>query len=403
MRSLSLWGNFVHFRRVNVTRKVLTLDRGSQSKRSRLKCALATSSQQQTATSDSSSDYPKAQRVNGQFRLPWGASRLPSSLEALKWFWSSPNNSSLPHGGLVEFFQYNYKLLDHTLPIIKPSLQTFESPPHDSLQVTWIGHATVLVQMDGLNILTDPVLNEYCGMAHMVGVKRYRPAPCTVNELPVIDAVCISHNHYDHLDYGSVCDLNERFGDTIHWFIPMGLRSWMKECGCKNVIELEWWDEQLHPKCTDKSVKFVFTPAQHWCRRGLNDVNQVLWGSWTIIGAKHRFFFAGDSGYCQIFKQIGKRYGPFDLAAIPIGAYEPRGLMSFQHVNPEEAVEIHQDLKSNFSFGIHWGTFNLSYEHYLDPPKKMREALDKKGISKEMFCTLRHGETKIVRKIKEQD
>lgn len=104
----------------------------------------------------------------------------------------------------------------------------------------------------------------------------------------------------------------------------MGLRSWMKECGCKNVIELEWWDEHLHPKCIDKSVKFVFTPAQHWCRRGLNDVNHVLWGSWTIIGAKHRFFFAGDSGYCQIFKQIGKRYGPFDLAAIPIGAYEPR-------------------------------------------------------------------------------
>lgn len=304
----------------------------------------------------------------------------------------------------MDLFQYNYKALDNTLPLVKPSSKTLQSPPSEDIQVTWIGHATVLVQMDGLNILTDPVLNDYCGMAPGVGVKRYRPVPCAVDDLPVIDAVCISHNHYDHLDYGSVCDLNERFGHKIHWFVPMGLRSWMNDCGCKNVVELEWWNECHHPKFTNKTkaVKFAFTPAQHWCRRGLNDTNHVLWGSWTVIGAKNRFFFAGDSGYCHIFKQIGKTYGPFDLAAIPIGAYEPRGLMSFQHVNPEEAVEIHQDVKSHFSLGIHWGTFNLSYEHYLDPPKKLSEALRNKGISNQMFCTLKHGETKIVKKVREQ-
>ena len=181
--------------------------------------------------------------------------------------------------------------------------------------------------MDGLNILTDPVFNDYCGIARMIGVKRYRPVPCTVNELPDIDAVCISHNHYDHLDYTTVCELNSRFENKIHWFVPMGLRQWMRDSGCKNVVELEWWDEHTHPKFTEKSkaVKFAFTPAQHWCRRGINDTNKVLWGSWSVIGPRNRFFFAGDTGYHHgVFKQIGKRYGPFDLAAIPIGAYEPR-------------------------------------------------------------------------------
>ena len=212
------------------------------------------------------------------------------------------------------------------LPVLKPDKRTLDSPPANSIQVTWIGHATVLVQMEGINILTDPVFSDYCGAVRTFGVKRYRPVPCTVDELPDIDAVCISHNHFDHLDYNTVRDLNKRFGDKIHWFVPMGLLKWMTDCGCKNVVELEWWDELSHPKSTDKSkaVKFVFTPAQHWCRRELNDLNRVLWGSWTIVGPQHRFFFAADSGYCHIFKQIGKRYGPFDLAAIPIGAYEPR-------------------------------------------------------------------------------
>ena len=163
-------------------------------------------------------------------------------------------------------------------------------------------------------------------MTRMVGVKRYRPLPCTVDELPDIDAVCISHNHYDHLDHTTVCDLNKKFGNKIHWYVPMGLHKWMSDCGCENVVELQWWNEHFHPKFTDqdKAVKFAFTPAQHWCRRGINDNNKVLWGSWSIIGPQHRFFFAGDTGYCHIFKQIGKRYGPFDLAAIPIGAYAPR-------------------------------------------------------------------------------
>lgn len=200
------------------------------------------------------------------------------------------------------------------------------SPPSDDIQVTWLGHASVLVQMDGLNILTDPVLSGYCGPNQLMSFKRYRPAPCAVDELPNIDAVCISHDHYDHLDLKTVKGLNQRFGECLHWFVPMGLKSWMINAGCKNVTELEWWEEMEFPKhkSNGSATKFVFTPTQHWCRRSLTDENKVLWGSWTVIGPRHRFFFAGDTGYCKGFKQIGKQYGPFDFAAIPIGAYKPR-------------------------------------------------------------------------------
>jgi len=337
-----------------------------------------------------SEEYPKARRENGTFILPWKG-RLAGALNVAKWFLTSPNNSNIPRRS---------EELDKTLPVLKPDKATLDSPPPNDVQVTWIGHATVLVQMDGLNILTDPVFNDYCGVARIIGVKRYRPVPCTVDELPDIDAVCISHNHYDHLDYTTVCELNKRFGDKIHWFVPMGLQQWMKDSGCNNVVELEWWDEHHHPKFKEesKAVKFAFTPAQHWCRRGINDMNKVLWGSWSVIGPHNRFFFAGDTGYCHVFKQIGKRYGPFDLAAIPIGAYEPRGLMEFQHVDPQAAVEIHKDIKSNFSLGIHWGTFNLSYEHYLGPPQELNEKLDSVGIPRREFHTIKHGEIKVITK-----
>ena len=201
------------------------------------------------------------------------------------------------------------------------------SPPSDDIQVTWLGHACVLVQMDGLNILTDPHFSTHAGPSKLLRIKRYRPPPCTINELPRIDAVCISHNHYDHLDFKTVQELNDRFGEQLYWFVPMGLKHWMIDSRCQNVIELEWWEEAefLKNAGTDgNSVKFIFTPSQHWCRRSLMDENKVLWGSWSIIGPKHTFFFAGDTGYCKGFKQIGKKFGPFDFAAIPIGAYKPR-------------------------------------------------------------------------------
>lgn len=205
------------------------------------------------------------------------------------------------------------------MPVVEPDTDSLQNPPEDGLQVTWIGHATVLVQMDGLNILTDPVLQDYIGPTRFGSTKRYRPLPCKVNDLPKIDAVIISHNHYDHLCSATVDELNKRFGNEICWYVPMGTGQWMMDCGCENVQEMDWWNGKKQG-----SVMFYFTPSQHWCRRGVSDENLALWGSWSIVGQKHRFFFGGDTGYCDVFKIIGEKFGPFDLAAIPIGAYEPR-------------------------------------------------------------------------------
>lgn len=260
------------------------------------------------------------------------------------------------------------------------------------LRVTWLGHATVLVEMDGLVLLTDPVFSPRASPWQRVGPRRFRRAPCSVAELPAVHAVVLSHNHYDHLDCGSVRALNERFGPELRWFVPLGLLDWMQKCGCENVIELDWWEENCVPG--HDSVTFVFTPAQHWCKRTLLDDNRVLWGSWAVLGPWSRFFFAGDTGYCSAFEEIGRRFGPFDLAAIPIGAYEPRWFMKYQHVDPEEAVRIHIDVQTKKSVAIHWGTFALANEHYLEPPVKLSEALGRYGLNSEDFFVLKHGESR---------
>lgn len=244
------------------------------------------------------------------------------------------------------------------MPIQKPIFNP--QPPDSGVNVTWLGHSTTLVQFDNVTLLTDPIFSERASPFQFMGPKRYRNCACNVSELPPIDAVVISHNHYDHLDIDSVKSLNSRFGDKIRWFVPLGLAEWMKGTGVQNVVELNWWESSSISNKSD--VLFVFTPAQHWCKRSLFDDNRVLWGSWSVIGPKHRFFFAGDSGYCHGFKQIGEVYGPFDVAAIPIGAYEPRSFMTPQHVDPKEAVQIHVDIRSKSSVAVHWGTFALAHE-----------------------------------------
>ena len=161
------------------------------------------------------------------------------------------------------------EVLKRELPVEKPDLEKLKSPPESGICATWIGHSTVLVQFDGITVLTDPIFSD----KQMFGPKRYRPIPCNIDELPQIDAVVISHNHPDHLDTNSVYKLNDRFGDKLTWYVPIGLAGWMKDSRCNNVIELDWWQENSLKDHSD--VKFVFTPTQHWSNRGLFDVNKV--------------------------------------------------------------------------------------------------------------------------------
>nr|XP_033815516.1 N-acyl-phosphatidylethanolamine-hydrolyzing phospholipase D isoform X1 [Geotrypetes seraphini] len=323
---------------------------------------------------------------DGRFVNPWPTWKPLVMQNVLKWALMEKNNSNIP--GSKED-------LDKALPVVEPYF--IENPSlagktKAGLRVTWLGHASVMVEMDDLVFLTDPVFSQRASPVSFMGPKRFREPPCTIDQLPKIDAVMISHTHYDHLDYRSVVSLNARFGSELRWFVPLGLLGWMQSCGCENVIELDWWDENCVPGHDE--VTFVFTPSQHWCKRTAMDDNKVLWGSWCVLGPWNRFFFAGDTGYCGAFEQIGKRFGPFDLAAIPIGAYEPRWFMKYQHVNPEEAVRIHIDVQSKSSVAIHWGTFALANEYYLDPPFKLSEALERYGLKTEDFFVLKHGESR---------
>ncbi|CAG2173977.1 unnamed protein product [Oppiella nova] len=305
---------------------------------------------------------------------------MPSMWKAVK-FLMETNHSDIP----------KEEVLNQTLPILKPNFNY----DVNRISMTWIGHSTSVINMDGVTILTDPIFSTRASMSQFVGPARYRKAAATVDELPQIDAVVISHNHYDHLDLGSVEALNARFGSDLYWLVPSGLKEWMKEVGVtQNVIELEWWQSTCIPNHPD--IQFTLTPAQHWTRRGLTDERKVLWGSWTVIGPKHRFFFAGDTGYCPVFKQIGQMYGPFDLSAIPIGAYEPRWLMEPQHVDPEQAVQIHEDIRSKLSVGVHWGTFALAHEYYLEPPMKLKTSLNEHNLNETEFITISIGETKTI-------
>lgn len=167
-----------------------------------------------------------------------------------------------------------FQELDRTLPILTPDLDKLRSPPKDKVQLMWVGHASILVQFDGLTVLTDPVWGNRCGPLGIFGPRRYRTPPCPIDDIPHVDAVVISHNHYDHLDHESVVKLNRKFGDTLRWYVAIGQADWMRKSGCNNVVELTWWQEHTFVK-EDKSYMFVATPAQHWCKRTATDTNKV--------------------------------------------------------------------------------------------------------------------------------
>ncbi|XP_076369531.1 N-acyl-phosphatidylethanolamine-hydrolyzing phospholipase D-like isoform X1 [Tachypleus tridentatus] len=327
-------------------------------------------------------DLQRSLCINGRFQNPWPTWRPPTITNILK-FGLSKDKSNIP----------SKSELDLILPLTMPDFSQIDSSPKEGICVTWIGHATVLVEIEGIHLLTDPMFSERASPSQVVGPKRYRDAPCSVSDLPTIHAVIISHSHYDHLDLNSVTQLNNRFGSDLRWFVPMGLLPWMNQVGCDNVVELDWWEENCLPDFSH--ISFVFTPTQHWSKRTVSDDNKVLWGSWCVIGPSSRFFFAGDTGYCEVFKQIGQMYGPFDVSAIPIGAYEPRWFLKYQHIDPHEAVRIHEDVQSKCSVAIHWGTFRLSNEYYLDPPRKLRETLERRVLPPDCFVVLKHGERRL--------
>jgi L-ascorbate metabolism protein UlaG (beta-lactamase superfamily) len=264
----------------------------------------------------------------------------------------------------------------------------------DRPALTWIGHATFLLQFDGMNILTDPQFSDRASPVSWAGPKRVVAPAMSIDDLPDIDVALISHDHYDSLDRQTVTALAAHNRERrLTFIVPLGMKVWIDglELDSIDVVELDW--AQSH---AIDGVTFTAEPSQHWCKRTLFDANERLWASWVIESATGRIFFAGDTGYAEHFREIGDRYGRFDLALLPIGAYEPRWFMKGHHVNPEEAVMIHRDIGSRYSVAMHWGTFILTDEPLDEPPIKLAEALQQYDIPNAEFEVYRHGETRFL-------
>lgn len=264
--------------------------------------------------------------------------------------------------------------------------------------LTWIGHATMLVQAGGLNVLTDPMFSERASPFSFIGPKRQQPPGIALAALPHIDLVLVSHNHYDHLDDPSVRALAAQAGGAPLFVVPLGLKAWMAERGITSVVELDWWQSHRVGE-----IDVVLTPVQHWSGRGLGDRMATLWGGYALFGPDLHWFFSGDTGYSKDFADIRAHFaarqrpedgGGFDLALIAVGAYEPRWFMATQHVNPAEAVQVHRDLGARRSVGVHWGTFALTDEALDEPPRALQSAARAAGLADDEFTVMAVGQTR---------
>ena len=266
-----------------------------------------------------------------------------------------------------------------------PDLGALRENHHDAT-VTWIGHSTLLVQLDGVNLLTDPIWSQRLGpLSGTVGVRRFTLPGIELEKLPPIDVVLISHDHYDHLDEPTVLRLAEAFNPLF--VVPLGIKAWLADRSITNVVELDWSES-----ISVKGLRIVCAPAQHGSGRALTDGGRRLWASWAAIGSK-RFYFAGDTGYASHFELTGHALGPFDLAALPIGSYTPRIIAKPVHMSPEEALQASRDLRATDFIGIHWGTFKLGREPYDEPPQRIAAEVARLEIDPGKIWLPKPGET----------
>jgi N-acyl-phosphatidylethanolamine-hydrolysing phospholipase D len=270
--------------------------------------------------------------------------------------------------------------------VVKPDLERIQHPDPSGIQITWIGQACFLIQTGSMNILTDPVFSDRASPFSFVGPKRVAPPGVPLCDLPPIQAVVISHNHFDHLDLPTV----RKLGNAPRYFVPPGLGAWFAEEGITNVVELDWWVEARMGPFT-----IIAVPAQHFSARTLFDRDRTLWAGWVIKAKAGTIFFAGCSGYAPEFREIGRKFGPIRISLLPIGGYRPRWFMRTMHMDPPEAVKAHQDLGSNVSIAMHWGTFRLTDEPLAEPPLYLKGALKEAGVSEDRFIVMKIGETRV--------
>jgi L-ascorbate metabolism protein UlaG (beta-lactamase superfamily) len=307
--------------------------------------------------------------------------------------------NNYPHPDKESFWRWKWEQVRDGVPRPPPGGWKFPHVRTDAAAlrantsrptVTWIGHAAFLVQLAGRNILIDPHFSERASPVRFAGPRRIVPLPIDVPELPRIDLVLVSHNHYDHLDLDSVRRLAAAPSGSPLFLVPLGLKPWFEEHGIARVEELDWWQRREHA-----GLALTLVPVQHWSKRTLWDTNRSLWGGWVVDGGGLRLIHTGDLGYSRDALDIGERLGPFDLALIPIGAYAPRWFMKTMHVDVPEALQVRADLRAARAVGMHWGTFESLADDPMDePPAELARRRAAAGLAPEEFDVMAIGETR---------
>jgi N-acyl-phosphatidylethanolamine-hydrolysing phospholipase D len=318
---------------------------------------------------------------DGTFRNPEGSPKRDSNVK-----WSYKIFNAERKKIKIEFPE------DHVVPREKVLKNLQENKNND--YITWIGHATFLIKLGDTTIITDPVFSKNTGPL-IFGPKRYVDPAIKLDEIPKTDLLLLTHNHYDHLDASTIRNFPHKDTKVL---LPLNLSKYFKKF--KDVNELDWYDEIQ----VNKDVKVTLLPAVHWSKRSLWDTNKTLWGNFLIEYDGKKILFASDTGYGNIYKELGEKYGPIDITFINIGAYNFYPMMpikdkSVYHTNPEEALKIGQDLKSKKVIGMHWGTVVLSLEPIMEPPKRFKDSAKDFGYSKDAAVIFKIGELKKLKEI----
>lgn len=299
------------------------------------------------------------------------------------------NHEPIPHAGLADLLRWQRERdvgpwREHV------ENEPFEPPPArvfgGRARVTFVNHSTLLVQMDGLNVLTDPIWSERASPVPFAGPRRVRPPGVSFEALPKIDVVLVSHNHYDHMDVETLRAIASR--DRPRVFVGLGNLPILERAGIEGAAELDWWQEAS----LGEGLRLFSVPAQHFSQRGIGDRDRGLWSGYVLEGPSGRVYFAGDTGYGRHFAEIRERLGPVRLALLPIGAYRPRWFMSPVHIDPEEAVRAARDLEAGTSVGMHFGTFILADDGEKEPLIDLEKALGEAGAQAPRFWVLGFGE-----------
>jgi L-ascorbate metabolism protein UlaG (beta-lactamase superfamily) len=261
------------------------------------------------------------------------------------------------------------------LPVVVRRAQDFDAPPASGLRITWLGHSTALIEIDGYRVLIDPVWGERASPFESTGPKRFHAPPLSLDQLPAVDAVAISHDHYDHLDHETVIALGDR---VPLYAVPLGVGAHLEHWGVppERIVELDWWGE-----VTIGDLKLIATPARHASGRSLtfSDRDATLWSGWAIHGSEHRVYYSGDTAMFPELVDIGERLGPFHATLIETGAYNP--LWSDVHMGPEQAVVAHQLVRGGLFIPVHWGTFDLAVHNWTEPVERTLAAAQLANIS----------------------